>query len=136
MNTVLIRVDQRSKTTFHLKRYSDTVQHGELRSNRGCCFINEFFLKLAFFNIHDTFKTKILRSIINSKDELSSCRCSMTSYGELKTMNGNAMLTPRLCLFFCKKIPSRTLVIPQTWIRKEVVFYSHWQTTRRMGKSR
>ena len=32
----------------------------------------------------------------NSKDELSSCRCSMTSYGDLKTMNGNAVLTPHL----------------------------------------
>ena len=30
----------------------------------------------------------------NSNDELSSCRCSMTSHGVLKTMNGNAMLTP------------------------------------------
>ena len=38
------------------------------------------------------------RSKHYSKDELSSCRCSMTSYGDLKTMNGNAMLTPRLCL--------------------------------------
>ena len=36
--------------------YSDTVQYGELRSDRGSWFINEFFLKLAFFNIHDTFK--------------------------------------------------------------------------------
>ena len=32
----------------------------------------------------------------NSRDELSSCRCSMTSYGDLKTMNGNALLTPHL----------------------------------------
>ena len=35
----------------------------------------------------------------NSKDELSSCRCSMTSYGDLKTMNGNAVPTPHLSLF-------------------------------------
>ena len=28
---------------------------------------------------------------------LSSRRCSMTSYGDLKTMNGNAKLTPHLC---------------------------------------
>ena len=28
--------------------------------------------------------------------ELSSCRCSMTSYGDLQTMNGNALLTPHL----------------------------------------
>ena len=35
----------------------------------------------------------------NVKDELSSCRCSMTSYGDLKTMNGNVMLTPTSCLY-------------------------------------
>ena len=39
---ILVRVDQRSKTTSHQKRYSDTVQHGELRSDRGFWFINEF----------------------------------------------------------------------------------------------
>ena len=31
--------------------------------------------------------------------ELSSCRCSMTSYGDLKTMNGNAVLTAHSCLY-------------------------------------
>ena len=35
----------------------------------------------------------------NSKAELSSCRCWMTSYGELKTLNGNALLTPHLWLY-------------------------------------
>ena len=38
------------------KRFSDTVQHGELRSDRGSWFINEFFLQFSSFNIHDTFK--------------------------------------------------------------------------------
>ena len=40
----------------------------------------------------------------NSKDELSSCRCSMTSYGELKTMKRNALLTPHLCLYLQKHV--------------------------------
>ena len=53
---IVLRVDQQSKTTSHLKRYSDTVQFGKLRTDRGSWFINEFFLKLALFNIHDTFK--------------------------------------------------------------------------------
>ena len=44
------------KTTSHSKRYSDTVQHREIRSDRGSCFINEFFLKIALFNITDTSK--------------------------------------------------------------------------------
>ena len=35
----------------------------------------------------------------NSLDELSSCRCSMTSHGDLKTMNRNTMLTPHLWLY-------------------------------------
>ena len=35
----------------------------------------------------------------NSKDELSSCRCSMTSCGEIKTMRRNVLLIPHLCPF-------------------------------------
>ena len=42
----------------------------------------------------------------------------------------------RMCDFIWKKISSRTLVIPRTWIRKEVVFYLQRKTTRRMGQSR
>ena len=32
------------------------MQHGQLRSDRGSWFVNEFILKLALFNINDTFK--------------------------------------------------------------------------------
>ena len=39
----------------------------------------------------------------NSKDELSSCRCSMTSYGEIKTINRNVLLIPHLWLYLQKK---------------------------------
>ena len=38
----------------------------------------------------------------NSKDELSSCRCPITLYGDLQTMNGNALLTPHLWLYLQK----------------------------------
>ena len=34
-------MDQWSETTSHSKRYSDTVQHGELRSDRGSPFVIE-----------------------------------------------------------------------------------------------
>ena len=34
------------------------------------------------------------------------------------------------------EISSRMLVIPRTWIRKEVVLYLQWKTTRRMGQNR
>ena len=40
----------------HQKQYPNTVQYGKLRTDRGSWFISEFFLKLAFLNIHDTFK--------------------------------------------------------------------------------
>ena len=35
------------KPTSHLKRYWNTVQHGELRFHRGSRLVNEFFLSLA-----------------------------------------------------------------------------------------
>ena len=53
---ILTRLDRRSNTTSQWKRDSDTLQYGELRSYRGSKFTDEFFLKLAFFNIYDTFK--------------------------------------------------------------------------------
>ena len=37
-------MDQLSKTTSHLKRDSDYLQHGELRSDRGSRLVIEFFL--------------------------------------------------------------------------------------------
>ena len=39
------------------KRYLDTMQHGELRSDRGSRLVNEFFLRFLSFNFNDTFKT-------------------------------------------------------------------------------
>ena len=46
------------------------------------------------------------RPITIPKDELSSCRCSMTSFGDLQTMNGNALLTPTLVTLFAKSFPA------------------------------
>ena len=37
---------------------------------------------------------------------------------------------------FCEKIRARTLVVPWTWIRKEVERNSHVQTDWKMGSSR
>ena len=39
------------------KRDSDTVQYGELRSDRGSRLVIEFFLLFSSFNLNDTFKT-------------------------------------------------------------------------------
>ena len=41
----------------HLILKQDTVQHGELRSDRGSRLVNEFFLRFSSFNLNDTFKT-------------------------------------------------------------------------------
>ena len=48
----------------------------------------------------------------------------------------NANLSAQLRFYLCKEIFTRKMVIPRTWIRKEVVFYSWKQSTRRMGQSR
>ena len=56
--------------------------------------------------------------------------------GELQTMKRDVLLIPHLCLDISKMISSKTLVIPRTWIRNKVLFYSQRKTTRRMGQSR
>ena len=47
------------KNTCHLKRDSDTVQYGELHSDRGSRHVIEFFLQFSSFNLNDTFKTEV-----------------------------------------------------------------------------
>ena len=42
----------------------------------------------------------------DSKDKLTSSRCSMTSHGDLKTMKRNVLLIVRLCLYSQTKIPA------------------------------
>ena len=71
-----------------------------------------------------------------SQDGLSSCQCLTTFHGDPKKMNGNANTKLSARFYVCKKIFTRKMVIPRTWIRKEVVFYSRIQTARRMGQSR
>ena len=45
---------QWSKNTSHQKRDSATVQHKQLRSDRGSWLVSEFLLQFSFFNINDT----------------------------------------------------------------------------------
>ena len=49
-------MDQWSQTTSHLKRDSDTMQHGKLRSDRGSRLVNEFVFRFLSVNFKDTFK--------------------------------------------------------------------------------
>ena len=69
-----------------------------------------------------------------SQDGSSSCRCSTTSHWDLKTIK-RMRIKRQLRFCICKKIPTREMVIPRTWIRKEMVFYSRIQITRKMGQS-
>ena len=66
---------------------------------------------------------KCAKSQNNLHDGSSSCRCSTTSHGDLKTL----------------KISMRKYFHQEnghsSWIRKEVVFYTRIQTTTRMGHS-
>ena len=58
-----------------------------------------------------------------SLDGLSSCRCSTTSHGWSKDNKKRMRIKCSTRFSLCEKICSRTMVIPRTWIRKEVVFY-------------
>ena len=70
------------------------------------------------------------------KDELSSCRCSMTSYGDLKTTNRNAMLTPHLCLYLQEDSHQDVGHSSDLDQQRSGLLFFFWQTTRRMGQSR
>ena len=37
---------------------------------------------------------------------ITPCRCSMTSFGEIKTMKRNVLLVPHLCLYSQKRFPA------------------------------
>ena len=58
------------------------------------------FTTLQLCNKVREFMSKMSDPSELKKDGLSSCRCSMTSYGDLKTMN--AMLTPTSFLYLQK----------------------------------
>ena len=60
---------------------------------------------------------------MNEMGTITGTNHLQTLFGELKTMKRNVCQF-HICVFMCKKISSRTLVILRTWIRKEVVFFS------------
>ena len=66
----------------------------------------------------------------NSKDELSSCRCSMTSYGEWKTMKRNVLPIPHLCLYLQKDFQQ------DVGHSSDLDQKQSGMTIRRMGQSR
>ena len=41
------------------KRYSNTVQYGKFRTDRGSRLVNEFLFEFSSFNLNDTFKTGV-----------------------------------------------------------------------------
>ena len=53
---IFLRMDQWSKTTSHLKRDSDSLQYGELRSYCGSRLV-KFVFWIWLINFEDTFKT-------------------------------------------------------------------------------
>ena len=58
-----------------------------------------------------------------SVDGLSSCQCSTTSHGDLKTIKKECESSAQLVSLLCEEIWSRTTVIPRTWIKKKGVLY-------------
>ena len=58
MKTDILMNGSMVKNTSHLKRDSDNLQHGELRSSRGSRLVNEFFFRFLSFTFKDTFKTR------------------------------------------------------------------------------
>ena len=57
MKTDILTSGSKVKNHISEKRFSDTMQHGELRSDRGSLLVNEFFSQFSLVNIYDAFKT-------------------------------------------------------------------------------
>ena len=76
---------------------------------------------------------------VTVKNERQARRIHRTDQWHLMVISrqrtGMRIKRPTRC-DLCEKIFTMKMVIPRTWIRKEVVFYSWKQTTRRMGQSR
>ena len=73
----------------------------------------------------------------NSKDKLSSCRCVNDIIWGSEDSERECIANATIVSLFAKRFPpGRLSFIPRTWIRKEVIFYLHWQTWRKMGSSR
>ena len=72
----------------------------------------------------------------NSQDGSSSCLCSTTSHGDLKTMNKNANQAPNNSFLSVREDFQQDIGHSSDLDRKKVVFYSWKQTTRRMEQSR
>ena len=68
--------------------------------------------------------------LINKAQEFMSKMSDPSQFKERCNVNAT------LVSIFARKNPSRTLVIPRTWIRNKVVFYFQRKTTRRMGQRR
>ena len=65
-------MDQRSKTTSHFKRDSDTVQYGELRSDRGSRLNIEFLLQFSSLSSSTSPTTTVLSdSETREREDLS-----------------------------------------------------------------
>ena len=60
------------------------------------------FTTLQFCNKVQEFLSKMSEKPEKIQDVSSSCRCLMTSYGELKTLKRNVLLIPHLCLYLQK----------------------------------
>ena len=59
----------------------------------------------------------------NTLEGLSSCRCSTTSHGDLKTIKKECESSAQFVFLYAREIFSRTMVIPRAWIREKVVLY-------------
>ena len=66
------------------------------------------------------------------QEELSSCQCKTTLYGEKKKTKKCALRIP-YCSRICENIRARTLVVSRAWIRKDVVRNTYVQTEWKMG---
>ena len=97
------------RPVYELARDSENEQIRQKRADsrwlwrRDCGIVEsqwgEIYRAIAGTNNFDEINNFFIHNYWNN---IEKCRCSMTSHGDLQTMNGNALLTPYLWLYLQK----------------------------------
>ena len=123
-----------------LTLFKSSSQHRALEKIGGEPMEFEWNIFPGFTTLHLCHKVQKFMNKMSDPDQFQGRIIFMSMFNDIIWRIGDneqeCIANATLVSLFVKRISSRTLVIPRTWIRHNVVFYLQRKTTRRMGQSR
>ena len=123
-----------------LTLFKSSSQHRALDKIDGEPMEFEWNIFPGFTTLHLCHKVQKFMNKMSDPDQFQGRIIFMSMFNDIIWRIGDneqeCIANATLVSLFAKRISSRTLVIPRTWIRHKVVFYLQRKTTRRMGQSR